>query len=85
MYDMKSCCSACKQGKPCQPDLAPRSLSGFRRRRSIGYGVYGDEAPAVEAVEEVVIAAPAPPSFIDQNKQTIIYLVAALALYKILF
>lgn len=55
---MKSCCNNCKKGKPCcGSDMGPTTLNGAFRRRSIGYGVYG-ENPAPVAAEPKPAATP---------------------------
>jgi len=63
--------------------MAPGPLSGIFRR-GIGYGVYtfGDEAPP-PAPPPVIVT---PPDLVfGLSKQTLLYLIGALVVYKILF
>lgn len=70
--------------------MAPGPLSGIFRR-GIGYGVYsfGDgpapaaPAPAAAPVAPVIVASP--DMVFGLSKQTLLYLVGALVVYKILF
>lgn len=87
---MKSCCSSCKQGKPCcGADMAPGPLSGIFRR-GIGYGAYtlGDEpkvAPPVVPAAATPVVVASPDLVFGMSKQTLLYIVGALVIYKILF
>jgi hypothetical protein len=65
--------------------MAPGPLSGIFRR-GIGYGAYtfGDEPKVAAATAGPVVVA-SPDLVFGISKQTLLYLVGALVIYKILF
>jgi len=82
---MKSCCSNCKEKKPCcsRPQASP--LNGLFR--SIGYGVYGDGAVTAPTVAPEL---PAPSTLVDSvskwvdEHRTLSYIIGAYLVYKVL-
>lgn len=64
--------------------MAPGPLSGIFRR-GIGYGAYAfGDGPTAAPVAPVTVVA-APDLVFGLSKQTLLYLVGALVVYKILF